>query len=201
MKTFTSSVLSFAALLLALTLSPAAFAEEADAYDAAVETDVDVYDPQAPQDGISLRQRNNRVAISPLHVPFGNIPIEYERAFSDRISLAVSPSLITPGVLLVFGYVPFGVQLTTQLRYYFSPKQRLHGFWAGPELFAKASATNTSGMIIGAGAGAMAGYTFIMKNGVSFSGGLGGGLGLGLRESGLAPLLRIGVNLNVGYAF
>lgn len=171
---------------------------------------------------LALHRATQRVSVGPLFILFGVLPVEYERALTDKLSLFAGTTLSYVWLAEVFGVRSMGATLHLGGRYFpMEAAQAPAGFWVGTELdggFTRSTGTLTGGQsptsqingnAIALGGVATVGYTYIGESGLSFSG--GGGLGVQYRivtgslassplaPSGIGPALRL--HANVGYAW
>lgn len=170
-----------------------------------------------PSDAMKTRHRRNRVTWGPLPLVLGWIPLEYERAIAEKVSLYVGPQLKpTAGLALLAGTVSWGGRLSLGARF-FPLGGAPDGFWVAGEVVPSyeftrgelegATQVTRSASLFGLG---MVGYSFIGGNGLTFSAGLGLGGGYNdavtetegrLPDTSRGFIPSFAVHLNVGWAF
>lgn len=168
----------------------------------ASESDAEVIVDAEPR--AASESRMNRVSLGVLSIGFGQLPIEYERAFSKNVSIALGAQLFYPGVGMVVRVYELGAGGTLGLRYYPWAETPMQGVWLGAEMHGKAAISYALGYgIPGIYAGGVlnGGYTWTWDNGVSFATGLGLGAQLGATTVAVGVRPHLTGHAHLGYAF
>ncbi len=164
---------------------------------------------QVPEEGRKL----NRISGNVLLAGFGYLPIEYERALSDKTSVALGVQLSYPALGALLGIYSAGVGVTGEYRFFPLDQLAPSGLWLGPQFRADVAGLsgNTGNKVaFSTGLLGMVGYTFIAESGLSISAGAGLGVNYGTAAaslggqagaSGAAFGLGLGLHTNIGYAF
>lgn len=161
-----------------------------------------VQDPVATPEE-PARRRKNRFTLGIAAVNIISVPVEYERALGDRVSIAIGGNFSLPLLTMSAGFAAANLSGSLALRYYLSGTAPA-GFWLGPEVFAgrDSYAGELTGVETYADGVATLGYSLIAPSGFTLSAGAGGGIRFydgDFRGTGIGPKLT--VHLNLGYAF
>jgi hypothetical protein len=165
-------------------------------------------------------RRRNRLTFGPLPLVLGLIPIEYERAVTDRLSVVGGVVPIPwSGILSLVGIYMKGVRGNIGGRFFPFAASAPAGVWVGGELIGEVAhveayiEAKSEDYRWGFGALVTGGYTAILASGFTMSAGVGGGVRRAWRHdvvttSGeLSPrplgvtLPEFAVHANIGWAY